>query len=297
MNRVIFSGRIHYKNVRSANLAKDAFIRYAETIAKGDMMYRPEALYGEELEEPVSDLFLDFPRKSHEASDKTVNHSIQSMETLLQFAMAGRVDCFVITAGELPEQITRTVENDKTTSQHYTLAVEAFEAGDYPTAVAEFTTTINSFKRHPWALDGRGLAQLELGNLAEAEADLRSAREMYPNYPSPHLGLAKIFASRQEFSAAMDSCHKAMASSIPHQPGYWITALFSAEVMIGRLEKDFDRISEAERELYHKSITSYLDRYAMKLKQLGGNRSKFYPTPEKLKDLQERYEGLAEMAT
>lgn len=296
MNRVIFFGRIHFKNVRSANLAKEAFVRYAETIAKGDMMYRPEALYGEELEEPVEALFLEFPRASHEASDKTVNHSIQSMETLLQFAMAGRIDCFVITAGELPEQITRLVENDKTTSQHYSLATEALEAEDYATAVAEFTETIDSFKRHPWALDGRGLAHFELGNLAEAERDFRSAREMYPSYPSPHLGLAKIFAAKQEYSAAMDSCQMAMAGSIPHQPGYWITALFSAEVMIGRLEKEFNKLSNAERDLYHKSIASYLDRYSMKLKQLGKNRTKFYPTPDKLKGLQARFEGVSEMA-
>ncbi len=296
MNRVIFFGRIHYKNFRSANLAKDAFVRYAETIAKGDMMYRPEALFGEELEEPFNELFIDFPRQSHEASDKTVNHSIQSMETLLQFAMAGRIDCFVITAGELPQQITRLVENDKTTSQHYTLATEALEAEDYPTAVNEFTETISSFKRHPWALDGRGLAYFELGNLEEAEKDLRSAREMHPSYPSPHLGLAKIFAARGEYSAAMDSCQKAMAGSIPHQPGYWITALFSAEVMIDRLEQASDKISDAEREVYFKGIASYLDRYAMKLRQLGSNRTKFYPTPERHQALQARFEGIAEMA-
>lgn len=298
MNRVIFFGRIHYKNSRSANLAKDAFIRYAETIAKGDLMYKPEDLFGEEpAEQTFDELFLDFPRKSHdEVSDKTVAHTTQSMETLLQFAMAGRVDCFVITAGELPRQVTRTVDNDKSTAQYYGEGYEAYERGAYEEVVPLMTSAIKSFKNHPWAYDARGLAQLELGNLEEAEADLRKARELYPAAPSPHLGLARIFARRKEYSAAMDSCEKAMAGSIPHQPGYWITALFSSEVMIDRLTDDIGVLSEAEIELYRKSIKQTLDRYQMKLRQLGKDRSAFYPSPERLAELQNRFEQLSQLA-
>ena len=299
MNRVIFFGRIHFKNKRSVNLAKAAYIRFNETIAKGDMMYRPDALFGDEeaIEEEFEELFLDFPRQSHdEVTDKNLAHTTAAMESLLGYAMAGRVDIFVITAGELPRQITRVVDNAKSAAQYYGEGQAALEAEDYETAVDEFTKSIGSFPRHPWAHNGRALAQYELGKLEEAEADFRAAREQYPALPSPHLGLAKIFADREAYSAAMDSGKEAMKHSIPHQPGYWITALFCAEVMMARIEKEMGKLSESEVELYHKQIDSYLSRYAMKLKQLGSDRTELYPGPERLAELKERFEGLKAVA-
>ena len=299
MNRVIFFGRIHYKNKRSVNLAKAAYIRYNDTIAKGDLLYRPDALFGDEEQilEEFEDLYLDFPRKSHdEVTDKTLAHTEQGMATLLGYAMAGRVDMFVITAGELPRQITGTVDNSKSAAQYHVAGQEALEAGDFATAITEFTNSINSFARNPWAHDGRALAAYELSDLDAAEADFREARAQHPHLPSPHLGLAKIFARREQYSAAMDSAKKAMDNSIPHQPGYWITALFITEVMMARLEKEMGQLSETEADLYHKQVNSFLSRYEMKLKQLGSNRTEHYPTPEAHAALVERFEGLRAMA-
>ena len=299
MNRVIFVGRIHFKNKRSVNLAKAAYIRYNETIAKGDLLYRPDDLFGDEeaIQEEFEDLFLDFPRKSYgEVTDKTLSHTEQAMETLLGYAMAGRVDMFVITAGELPRQYTGTVDNSKSAAQHYVLGQEALDAGDDEAAVAAFSDSIASFPRHPWAHDGRALAHYALGAFDEAEADFRAAREQYPHLPSPHLGLARLFARKEQYSAAMDSGKRAMDNSIPHQPGYWITALFITEVMLARLEKEMGQLSETEVDLYHKQINSFLGRYAMKLKQLGGNRTEHYPTPEAHQALTERFEDLRAVA-
>lgn len=299
MNRVIFFGRIHFKNKRSVNLAKAAYIRFNETIAKGDMMYRPETLFGdeEEIQEEFTDLFLDFSRASHaEVTDKNIAHTTTAMESLLGYAMAGRVDMFIITAGELPRQITRIVDNDKSAAQYFNEGQEALEAQDYEGAVAGFTSSIESFPRHPWAYNGRALAYFELGRHPEAEADFREAREQYPALPGPHLGLAKVSAEREGYSAAVDSCERAMSHSIPHQPGYWITALFSAEVMLARLEKETGKLSDAEMDLYHKKIDGYLGRYRMKLKQLGGDRTELYPTPERLQGLLSRYENLKAVA-
>ena len=299
MNRVIFVGRIHFKNKRSVNLAKAAYIRFNETIAKNDLMYRPEDLFGDEeaIREDFEELFLDFPRKSHdEVTDKNIAHTTTAMESLLGYAMAGRIDMFVITAGELPRQITRLVDNTKTTAQYFAEGQESLEAEDFEKAVEGFTSSVQSFPRHPWALNGRALANYELGKAAEAEADFRAARELYPDLPSVHLGLAKIFADREEYSAAMDAGKKAMANSIPHQPGYWITALFCAEVMMARIEKEMGNLSETEVELYHKQIAGYLGRYEMKLKQLGSNRTELYPGPERLEGLKARFEGLKAVA-
>ncbi len=296
MNRVIFFGRIHFKNKRSVTFAKEAFIRYAETIAKNDMLYRPEALFGEDLTADFDQLWLEFDRKSHEAPDKTVNHTIQSMETLLEFAIAGQVDFFVIAANELPKQITRRVVSEKTPAQHYTNGLAALEEQDFAGAVRELTSSLASHEDNPWAYNGRGLAYFELDKLKESEADFLQARERYPNFPSPHLGLAKIYHRRNQPSAALDSCTRAMSGSIPHQPGYWISALFSANVMITRLENDMDKLSPAEAELFYKKSQDFLDRYTQKLRQLGAQKNEHYPAQSELRALQARLEQIGELA-
>ena len=299
MNRVIAFGRIHYKNKRSVNLAKEAYIRFNDTIAKGDMLYLPDALFGDEEQilEEYTDLHIDFPRKSHdEVTDKNLAHTTQALNTLLGYAMAGRVDMFVITAGELPRQVTGLVDNTKSTAQYFGAGQEALTEGDFETAAAEFGKSIASFPKHPWAYDARAQVHLLLGDSAAAEADYRSARELYASLPGPHLGLANIFAERGEYSAAMDSARKAMDNSIPHQPGYWITALFLAETMMARLEKEMGNLSGDEVDLYHRSIGGYLQRYEAKLRQLGKNRTELYPEPARLKELQARFEGLQAVA-
>lgn len=296
MNKVVFFGRIHFKNKRSVTFAKEAFIRYNETIAKGDMMLRPEALFGEELELDFDQLSLEFEKNSYEATDKTISHTMQSMEALLQYAVAGQVDAFVIAANDLPEQITLTVNPDKSTAHAYITGVEALEASRYQEAVEALSESIDSYANHPWAYNARGLAYFELGDLDKAQDDFTTSKSMYAGLPSPHLGLAKIFAKRGELSAAMDSCKRAMKCSIPHQPGFWIATLFLREIMLDRLESDLAKMSSAEADLYFRGIGTDIERYDLKLRQLGKARSKYYPTPEYLQKLQSRFEELSTLA-
>ena len=296
MNRIIFFGRVQFKDQRSVTLAKEAYIRHTESITKFDMLYRPEALFGEDLEAEFTDLVIEFERKAHEANDKTVSHTIQSMEVLLQYAIAGQIDAFVIAANELPRQYTRRVVSEKRPARHYNAGLEAHEDGNFEEAIQEFTRSLAAYRPNPWAYNARGLAYLELGRLDEAEADLRAARELYPDFPSPHLGLARIFVARSKDSAALDACIQAMAGSIPHQPGYWISALFATDVMLGRLERDADKLSPDEAELYTKKAQEYTDRYELKLRQLGSQYNPYYPDAEQLRTLQARLEQISPMA-
>ena len=296
MNKVLIFGRIHYKNKRSVTLAKEAFIRFAEQIAKSDMMYKPEAVFGEDLTEDFSQLVLDFPRERFEAADKTVRHTLQSFETLLDYAIAGQIDMFVIAANELPVQETRRVVSEKTPSMTYMSGLEALEAQDFQEAVDGFTESLEAYKDNPWAYNGRGLAAFELGQIDQAEKDFKKAAKMYPAFPSPHLGLAKIYHQRGKMSAAVDACEQAMNGSIPHQPGYWISALFSANVLLEHIENNLDSLSSDQIELYAKKCQGFLTRYEQKLRQLGSQRSDYYPTAEQHQALQTRLDQISETA-
>jgi len=293
MNRVIIFGRIEYKNKRSVTLARAEYIRFAETIAKFDLAYRPELLFGEDLEEELDFLHIELAREVHEASDKTLSHTIGSLEKLLAFAMAGRVDVFILEAGELPRQQILEVDSDKSTVHAFNAGMEAVNEKRWADSIAPLTDAIESFARHPWAYNARGHVYLEMDELEKAEADLKVSKEMYAALPSHHLGLARISHARGERSATIDNCDRAMKNSIPHQPGHWICALFKAEVLLDIVENGKTSSSD-EAQSFLNVTRSLLERYASKLRQLGSARSEHYPTPEDLKMLQKRYEVLLE---
>jgi len=295
MNRVIIFGRIEFKNKRSITLARSEYIRFAETIAKFDLAYQPQTLFGEDPEEELDFLHIELKREVHEASDKTLSHTIGSLEKLLSFAMAGRIDVFILEAGELPRQQILEVNNDKSTVHAFNAGMEAINEKRWADSIGPLTDAIESFPRHPWAYNARGHAYIELNELEKAEADLKISKEMYPALPSHHLGLAKISHARGERSATIDNCDRAMKNSIPHQAGHWICALFKAEVLLDIVESG--KTSSPEEAQSFLSVTrSLLERYNSKLRQLGSARNEYYPTPEELNKLQARYEVMFEDA-
>lgn len=294
MNRIIIFGRIDYKNSRSIKFARSEYTRHAETKAKNDLIFRPEDLFGEDPEAEIEGLTIEFERGIHEATDKTLLNQIGALEVLLQYAIAGRVDFFVIEPGEPPRQETRLVENDKSASFAYRAGIEALEDERYADAIAPLTDAIASYKGHAWALDARASAHLAMSDLAAAERDFEAAKQAYPALPNPHLGLAKIAHSRNQRAETIANCDAAMRSSIPHQPGYWISALYKASVLLDALERgDFDD-DEARRSTLV-SAKTLLDRYDAKLRQLGSKRADLYPDPAELERLRERLDEVGAM--
>ena len=293
MNRIILFGRIDYKNKRSIHFARAEYVRHAETKAKHDLIFRPEDLFGEDAEAEIEGLSIEFARKIHEASDKTLLNQFNALEVLLQFAIAGRVDFFVIEPGEPPRQETRLVRNDKSASFAYRAGREALDDGRPADAIAPLTDAIASYPGHAWALDARADARLALGDLAAAEEDYRAAKAAYPALPNPHLGLAKIAHSRNQRAATIDNCDAAMRNSIPHQPGYWISALYKAGVLLDVVERG--DVSDDERRSYLLSAKTLLDRYDAKLRQLGSKLTDLYPDPTELERLRGRLAEVGEM--
>jgi len=292
MNRVIIFGRAEYKNLRSIKLARAEYIRHNETKAKGDLLFKPEVLFGEDPEEELTELHLEFKRKIHEANDKTLTNTLNALELLLQFAIAGRIDLFIIEAGELPRQQVLEVRNDKSTVHAFVAGLEAMEEERWADAIGPLTDAIDSFARHPWAYNARGDSHFQLDQIEEAASDYETATKLYPDLPNPHLGLAKIAHKRGQRAATIDNCERAMNGSIPHQPGYWICALFQTQVFLDLVEQEAYN-GEAERESFLRNANKQISRYESKLRQLGSSRSPLYPSPERLEELSSRYETIA----
>ena len=292
MNSVILFGQIHYKNKRAINFARSEYTRFTDTIAKNDLLFKPADLFGEDPEAELTDLVLNFERSRHDAGDKTLANTERGLEVLLQFAIAGRVDLFYLDPSlGVPDQVTLGVDSDKSTVQYYLSGRLALEERSMAEAETHFTATLDSYAKHVWALDGRAEARLALDKVDEAHADWRAARELYPKLPNPHYGLARIAYRQRRFAETTDHLKAAMKNSIPHQAGYWIAALFQADVLLDEAERrgpDQEQVTG-----FLNSASHLLERYHVKLRQLGNKRTEHYPSPERHEDLVARHAKLS----
>lgn len=296
MNKIIIFGRLEFLNKRGINLAKDSYIRFCEKTAKGDIIYSPESIFGEEPEEAEIDfLHIDFPMNRTEAEERRVTNTIDGLKTLLEYAVAGMIDVFVRRNGDFFEQTKLEVRSGKSPAKAYNKGIELFEQEEYEGAILKFDRAIAKYENFSWAYNQRGLAYMELKKYDEALADFEKCKELYPHLPSPYLGIAQIQKIKGNSSAAVDNCLKAIKNSIPLQPGYWICSLFQAEILIEYLEKEHFS-SEQEAENYYKTASYICQRYDYKLKSLGNNITSYYPSRETLTSLQDRLKAVEELS-
>jgi tetratricopeptide (TPR) repeat protein len=91
-----------------------------------------------------------------------------------------------------------------------TRAVAKQRAGDLPGALAEYDGVL-ALKRTAKALNNRGCALLEAGEIERALADLREAVSIDPADATAHCSLAEALARTGDHAAAVESLSRAVA--------------------------------------------------------------------------------------
>ena len=86
------------------------------------------------------------------------------------------------------------------------------------------------------ALAARGLAQLELGEIAAARADMQAARDISPNSPDSHVGLARVAVAEGKGDEAKQHVEQALARDRVN------TKALSALIGLAALEKRLDEV-------------------------------------------------------
>lgn len=222
--KTIVSGVLEFGSSKSYDKVVKMYQHRVENYYKNDLFLNFDDLF-------IEDNFtLEIPRKVTESSLKNWKNTVNLLEYLAQFALAGKVTLFMVENGTIINEQNIEPICDK-------VAVQAFlkgrnlekEKGKEKEALTAFDKAIAKYERHAYAYEKRGYIKLKLKDYEGAMTDFNKSININPNIPEPFVGQGKLYTLLKEHKAAVFSFESATRNSIPLQPIYWQAKRMKAE--------------------------------------------------------------------
>lgn len=225
MFKIIFSGRLEFGSSRSYNMAQRSFEQRLENFYRSDIILKMEEVFDE------AQNALNVPRHIvNEASEKSLRNTIQLLEYISQFAVAGDVSIWKIDQGKVVDHRVVEPRSDKAAVQAYLLGRQLItETGREEEAVSALSRAIEKFERHAKAYERRGFVNYQLRNFQEARYDYDKSIAINPKAAEPYLGRALVKLAVSDRAGAIADLDKAIKNSIPLQPIYWQSRRIKAD--------------------------------------------------------------------
>lgn len=214
--KTIFSGRLEFGSARSFSKVYKMFEHRVENYYKNDILIDGEEAF---LEEETA---LSIPRLITQSSDKSWRNTINLMEYLAQFAVAGGMSAWRVDNGKVLQHNDIEPKSDKAAVQAFLMGRELIkESGKETEAKAALSRAIEKFERHALAYERRGYVNFQLCNLEDAMYDYSKSIDINPGIAAPYYGRAFVRMAQEEFAGAVTDFEKAIKKSLPLQPIYW----------------------------------------------------------------------------
>ena len=236
--KVIASGHLEFGNARSFERMVQSYQQRLETYYKNDIFLRPEELW------TGDSTFLSIPRMTVHAVEKTWRNTINLLESIVQFAMAGSVSLWKLDNGAMLEHVVIEPRCEKSAVQSFLLGRELISKGKRGEAKEALNQAIEKFERHALAYERRGYVNFMLNNYEDAIYDFSKSIDINPNNPEAYVGRALVRMATGGLPAALSDVEMALKTSIPHQPIYWKARRLKGEIHLEREE-----YTQAEKEL------------------------------------------------
>lgn len=214
--KTIFSGRLEFGNTRSYEKVLKMFEHRAENYYRSDILLDPEVIFEEES------TALNVPRFIVHSTDKSWKNTINLLEYVAEYAVAGDMSAWMVENGQVLQHKTIEPKSDK-------VAVQAFlkgrslikESGKESEAKEALSRAIEKFERHALAYERRGHVNYLLRNYEDALYDFSKSIDISPGNPTPYMGRAHVKMAKNDLHGAISDLEKAIKKSIPLQPIYW----------------------------------------------------------------------------
>jgi len=222
--KTIFSGNFEFGTERS-------FVRLVQLCE-----HRVENYYKQDVLISLED-FLDhegfalrIPRLITKGSDKSWRNSINLIEFLAQYAVAGSMSAWMVEEGKVLKQNHIEPKSDKVAVQSFIKGREMIsEKGRETEAMEALSRAINKFERHGLAYERRGHVNYLLNNFDDAIYDFTKCININPNYSAAYHGRALVHIVKEDYQAAIADLDRAIKRSIPLQPIYWKSRRIKSE--------------------------------------------------------------------
>jgi len=223
-HKTIISGRFEFGSVRSFEKVRDMFEHRKEQYYRSDIALEAEDIFVEETS------LLDIPRFITQATEKTWRNTINLLQTLAQFAVAGDMSAWMTDNGNLLHHVIIEPKGDKTAIQHFLHGRELInEEGKEQEAREALSRAIAKFERHALAYERRGFVNYKLGNFKDALYDYNKSITINPDKANPYFGKAVILKSQERYEDAIEQFAIVTKKAMPLQPLHWIARRMKGE--------------------------------------------------------------------
>jgi tetratricopeptide (TPR) repeat protein len=214
--KTIFSGRLEFGSPRSYEKVTQMYEHRVENFYRSEILLKGEEIFDEESHS------LNVPRFITQASDKTWRNTINLLEYVAQFAVAGDLSAWMTDEGKVINHKVVEPKSDKAAVQAFLTGRKLVkEAGRETEAKKALSQAIEKFERHAKAYERRGFVNFQLKNYSDALYDYNKSIDINPGNPDAYLGRAFIYIHQNDLDKAIDDLNQAIKRSIPLQPIYW----------------------------------------------------------------------------
>lgn len=232
--KTIFSGRLEFGSPRSFEKVTKMYQHRVENFYRSDIVLKAEDVFEEESHA------LNVPRLIAQVSDKTWRNTINLLEYVAQFAVAGDLSAWMTDNGRVLKHKIVEPNSDKVAVQAYLAGRKLVkETGRETEAKKALSRAIEKFERHAKAYERRGYVNYTLKNYDDALYDYTKSIDINPGHAEAYLGRAFVHLAKDDMGKAIADMEMAIKRSIPLQPVYWQTRRLKGECHLK--EKDFEK--------------------------------------------------------
>jgi tetratricopeptide (TPR) repeat protein len=229
--KTIVSGCLEFGNARSYEQVLKLYTHRTENYYRNDILLKAEEVFQEES------FILSIPRFIKECPEKSWKNTLNMLEYVAEYAIAGDLKAWVIQDGKMIDQRVIEPAGDKTATQAFIQGREMVKTkGLEEEAMNALNRAIDKFERHALAYERRGYVNYRLRNYDDAMYDFTKSIDINPNLPDAYWGRANTKVKKNDIQGALEDLELAIAKSIPHQPVYWSARRLKGELHLGLSE-------------------------------------------------------------
>jgi tetratricopeptide (TPR) repeat protein len=231
--KTIFTGRLDFGNSRSFEKVTKLYDHRMENYYKMEVLLMAEDVFNEEK------LCLDIPRFITLAPKKKWQNTINLLNAVAEYAIAGDIKAWMMLDGKLIDRHYIEPLSDKTAVKEFLKGRRLAEKEEtMEQAFEALTRAISKFEKHAVAYERRGFVNFSLENYKDALYDYTKSIKFNEGVPKPYLGRGLVKMATKNYKEAIEDFDLAIKRAMPLQNIYWHARRMKADCMIQL--KDFE---------------------------------------------------------
>lgn len=249
--KTIFQGRLDFGSRATYDKVFKMAIHRLETYYKNETFLTEEHFNEENFS-------IEVPRTVTQLSEKFYRNSVDLVQYLAQFAVSGKLGCWMVENNVVLDCHIVEPESDKVVVQSFQKGKKLSTLeGKEKDAMKMLNKVINKYDKHSQAYERRGHVNMMLRHYDDADYDYSKAIRLDPENADALVGRGRLYMMRKEWEKAISDLDQATKKSLALQEVYWIARRLKATCHINLKqykEAEFDLRLFTRRKFDEKDI-------------------------------------------